>query len=57
MQLSIECTVVRFASLLSVGFITAKVVILPEKKLVKYTSVECIDFWQKTLAFYLGVIP
>ena len=57
MQLSIECTVVRFASLLSIGFITAKVVILPEKKLVKYTSVECIDFWQKTLAFYLGVIP
>ena len=34
-----QCTEVRFASLLSGGFITAKVVNPPEKKLAKCTSV------------------
>ena len=37
-----RCTEVRFASLLSSGFITAIVVNLPERKLAKRTSVQCI---------------
>ena len=36
-----QCTEVRFASFLSGGFITAKVVNPPERKLVKRTSVQC----------------
>ena len=38
-HLNTQCTEVRFASLLSSGFITAIVVNLPEKKLGKRTSV------------------
>ena len=36
-----QCTEVRFASFLSSGFIIAIVVNPPERKLAKYTSVQC----------------
>ena len=39
----IGITEVRFASFLSGGFITAKVVNPPERKLAKRTSVQSID--------------
>ena len=39
-----HCTEVRFASLLSGGFITAIVVNPPEMKLAKRTSVHCLCF-------------
>ena len=43
----LQCTEVRFASLLSGGFITAVVVNQPERKLAKRTSVQCLlTFWQ-----------
>ena len=38
-KLSLQCTEVRFASLLSGGFITAIVLNLPERKLTRRTSV------------------
>jgi hypothetical protein len=44
MALSNRCTEVRFANLLSGGFITAIVVNSPEKKLAKCTSVRCMKF-------------
>ena len=40
--LAYQCTEVRFASLLSGGFITAIVVNPPERKLAKRTSVHCM---------------
>ena len=40
-SLFLGCTVVRFASFLSGGFITAIVVNRPERKLAKRTSVHC----------------
>jgi hypothetical protein len=36
-----QCTEVRFAIFFSGGFITAIVVNPPERKLAKYTSVQC----------------
>ena len=45
----LQCTEVRFASLLSGGFITAVVVNQPERKLAKRTSVHCSSalLWAK----------
>jgi hypothetical protein len=37
----VQCTEVRFASLLSGGFTTMAVINPPEKKLAKLTSVQC----------------
>ena len=47
--LSTQCTVVRFASFLSGGFITAIIINPPESKLEKRTSVQCTE----TLILYL----
>ena len=42
-HLNTQCTVVRFASFFSSGFITAIVVNPPERKQVKRTSVQLVD--------------
>ena len=42
---TLQCTDVRFASLLSGGFITAIVVNPPERKLAKRTSVQCMEIF------------
>ena len=41
-HLFIQCTEVRFASLLSSGFTTMAVINTPEKKLANRTSVHCV---------------
>ena len=48
-----QCTEVRFANFLSVGFITAILVNLPERKLAKHTSVQWVaGSALKTLYFF-----
>jgi hypothetical protein len=39
----VQCTEVRFVSLLSGGFTTMAVINPPERKLAKHTSVQCVE--------------
>ena len=50
-NMSLHCTEVRFASLLSGGFITAIVVNPSERKLAKHTSVH----WAKLFAAFIAI--
>jgi hypothetical protein len=47
-----QCTVVHFVPFLSGGFITAIVVNLPEWKLAKRTSVQCVGICLKILVIW-----